>query len=185
VLLGWLPIYIAALVGATFMIVTGCITMEEAYRAIDWRAIFVIAGLLPLGTAMDETGAAGFLAERALAVLEPLGPWWAIGGLYVFTALTNLIIPSAPLVVLMSPIVLSASAHLGVAPTTAMMAVAMACSASFVSPLSHPAHIMVMGPGGYRLVHYLKVGVPLAVITFVIVMLLLPRFWPLMALPTS
>jgi di/tricarboxylate transporter len=183
VLLGWLPIYIAALVGATLMIIAGCITMEDAYRAIDWRAIFVIACLLPLGTAMGETGAAGLLAERTLAVLEPLGPWWVIGGLYVFTGLANLIIPAAPLVVLMSPIVLSASGHLGISPETAMMAVAMSASGGFVSPLSHPAHIMVMGPGGYRFSHYLIMGLPLAALTFAIVMALLPWLWPLTPAP--
>jgi di/tricarboxylate transporter len=180
VLIGWLPIHLAALMGATLMIVSGCITMEEAYRAIDWPVIFVIAGLLPLGTALDASGAAFFLAEQLLVVLEPLGPWWVIGGLYIVTTVANLVIPAPALVVLMSPIVLSASSHLGFAPHTAMMAVAMAASASFVSPLSHSAHLMVMGPGGYRLSDYVKMGLPLALLTFALVMTLLPVLWPLL-----
>jgi len=90
-----------------------------------------------------------------------------------------MIIPTAALVVLMSPIVLSASADLGVEPHTAMMAVAMAASASFTSPISHPANILVMGPGGYRFVDYLKLGLPLTAVVFVTVMLLLPIVWPL------
>jgi di/tricarboxylate transporter len=179
VLIGWLPIHIAALIGATLMIVTGCLAVEEAYRAIDWPVIFVIAGLLPLGVALDHSGAAAYLAAPLLAVLEPLGPWWVIGGLYLVTAAANVVIPAPALVVLMTPIVLSASSHLGLAPYTAMMAVAMAASASFVSPISHPAHLMVMGPGGYRLADFVKVGLPLAVLIFALVMGLLPVLWPL------
>jgi len=178
-LTGWLPIYIAAVIGSTLMILTRCLSMEEAYRAIEWRAIFLIAGMLPLGTAMEQTGAAQFLAEQTMNVLGPLGPWWVIGGLYLITAAGTMIIPTAALVVLMSPIVLSASGDLGIAPQTAMMAVAMAASASFTSPISHPANILVMGPGGYRFADYLKVGLPLTAVVFVTVMLLLPIFWPL------
>ncbi len=154
-LTGWLPIYIAAVIGSTLMILTRCLSMEEAYRAIQWRAIFLIAGMLPLGTAMEQTGAAEFLAEQTMNVLGPLGPWWVIGGFYLITAAGTMIIPTAALVVLMSPIVLSASGDLGIAPQTAMMAVAMAASASFTSPISHPANILVMGPGGYRFADYL------------------------------
>jgi di/tricarboxylate transporter len=179
VLIGWLPIHIAALIGATLMILMGCLVIDEAYRAIDWPVIFVIAGLLPLGTALDHSGAAAFLAAPLLAVLEPMGPWWVIGGLYVVTAIANLVIPAPALVVLMAPIVLSASSHLNVAPHTAMMAVAMAASASFASPVSHAAHLMVMGPGGYRLADFVKVGLPLAVMIFALVMALLPVLWPL------
>jgi di/tricarboxylate transporter len=178
-LTGWLPIYIAAVIGSTLMILTRCLSMEEAYRAIEWRAIFLIAGMLPLGTAMEQTGAAEFLAEQTMNLLGPLGPWWVIGGLYLITAAGTMIIPTAALVVLMSPIVLSASGDLGIAPQTAMMAVAMAASASFTSPISHPANILVMGPGGYRFADYLKVGLPLTAVVFVTVMLLLPIFWPL------
>jgi di/tricarboxylate transporter len=90
-----------------------------------------------------------------------------------------MIVPTAALVVLMSPIVLSACAEMGIEPQTAMMAVAMAASASFTSPISHPANILVMGPGGYRFVDYIKVGVPLTLIIFIATMFLLPVFWPL------
>ena len=123
--------------------------------------------------------AAALLAEQTMNVLGPRGPWWVIGGLYLITAAGTMIIPTAALVVLMSPIVLSASADLGVEPQTAMMAVAMAASASFTSPISHPANILVMGPGGYRFVDYLKLGLPLTAVVFVTVMLLLPIVWPL------
>ena len=179
VLTGWLPISIAALIGATLMVLIRCLSMEDAYRAIDWRAVFLIAGMLPLGTALANTGAARLLAGTAVDLLGTLGPWYVIGGLYLVTALATMIVPTAALVVLMSPVVLSASASLGIAPTTAMMAMAMAASASFTSPISHPANILIMGPGNYRFKDYIRAGIPLTVVVFVIVMLLLPVFWPL------
>jgi di/tricarboxylate transporter len=179
VMLGYAPIAVAAVVGGTIMVLTGCLSMENAYRAIDWRAIFLIAGMLPLGTAMQDTGAATYLADQVMMLLGDAGPWPVIMGLYILTAMATMIIPTAALVVLMSPIVLSAMGDLGLEPQTAMMAVAMAASASFTSPISHPANILVMGPGGYRFVDYLKVGVPLTLVVFVAVMAMLPIFWPL------
>jgi len=179
VLLGYAPISVAAVVGGSIMVLTGCLTMEQAYRAIDWRAIFLIAGMLPLGTAMQSTGAATYIADQVMLLLGDAGPWPVIMGLYIVTAMATMIIPTAALVVLMSPIVLSAMSDMGYAPETAMMAIAMAASASFTSPISHPANILVMGPGGYRFVDYLKVGVPLTIVVFIAVMILLPFFWPL------
>jgi len=183
VIAGYAPIAVAAVVGGSIMVLTGCLTMEQAYRAIDWRAIFLIAGMLPLGTAMQHTGAASYLADQVMLLLGDAGPWPVIAGLYVVTAMATMIIPTAALVVLMSPIVLSAMADMGLAPQTAMMAIAMAASASFTSPISHPANILVMGPGGYRFVDYIKVGVPLTLVVFATVMILLPILWPLTPLP--
>jgi di/tricarboxylate transporter len=180
VMAGYVPISVAAVVGGSIMVLTGCLDMEQAYRAIDWRAIFLIAGMLPLGTAMQETGTASYLAAQVMDLLGDAGPWPVIGGLYVMTAMATMIIPTAALVVLMSPIVLSAMGDLGLQPETAMMAIAIAASASFTSPISHPANILVMGPGGYRFVDYLKIGVPLTLIIFVTVMVILPIFWPLL-----
>ena len=179
VMLGYAPISIAAVIGGTIMVLTGCLNMEQAYRAIDWRAIFLIAGMLPLGTAMQDTGAATFLAGQVMGLLGDAGPWPVIMGLYILTAMATMIIPTAALVVLMSPIVLSAMADMGLQPETAMMAIAIAASASFTSPISHPANILVMGPGGYRFVDYLKVGVPLTIVVFITAMVLLPVLWPL------
>jgi di/tricarboxylate transporter len=179
VMAGYAPIAVAAVVGSTIMVLTGCLKMEDAYRAIDWRAIFLIAGMLPLGTAMQDSGTAAYLAAKVMELLGDAGPWPVIMGLYVLTAMATMIVPTAALVVLMSPIVLSAMADLGLRPETAMMAVAMAASASFTSPISHPANILVMGPGGYRFVDYIKVGVPLTIIVFATVMLVLPVLWPL------
>jgi len=188
VLAGVLPIAVSAIIGASAMVLTGCLSMDQAYRAIDWRAVFLIAGMLPLGIAMHESGTAEFLANLVITGLGGLGPWPVIAGLYLVTAFATMIIPTAVLVVLMSPIVILASAEMGIEPNTAMMAIAMAASASFTSPISHPANILVMGPGGYRFSDYLKLGVPLSLVVFVTVMILLPIFWPVVpvdSVPTA
>jgi di/tricarboxylate transporter len=179
IMFGNIPTAVAAVVGASIMILTGCLTMEYAYRAIDWKAIFLIAGMLPLGTAMLETGAASFLATQVTDLLGNSGPWTVVMGLYVLAALGTLVIPSAVLVVLMAPIVLSTMADLGLHPETAMMAIAIAAGASFISPISHPANILVMGPGGYKFADYIKVGLPLMIVVFIVVSLMLPLVWPL------
>ncbi len=177
VFFGWFPIAITAIAGAALMVLFGCLKMEEAYRAIDWKAVFLIAGMLPLGLAIERSGAAALLADGVLSTVGGYGPWVVVGALYLITALATTIIPTAALVVLMAPIVITSCADLGVPPQPAMMAVAMAASASFTSPISHPANILVMGPGGYRFVDYIKVGAPLALVVFVVVMLALPFFW--------
>jgi di/tricarboxylate transporter len=179
VLLGFLPIAICAVAGATLMVLTGCLKMEDAYRAIEWRAIFLIAGMLPLGTALQQSGAAAFLAEGVLNIAGSMGPWGVVIGLYLVTAVATMVIPTAALVVLMAPIVLKASADMGIDPHSAMMAMSIAASASFTSPISHPANLLVMGPGGYQFKDYVKIGVPLTIVVLLVTLLLLPWVWPL------
>ncbi len=179
VIMGWVPIYIAVVIGAAFMVLTRCLTMEEAYRYIEWKAVFLIAGMLPLGTALDKSGAARLLAEGVVGVLGPFGPYAVLFGLLVITFLGTSIIPTAALVVLMVPIALKTSASLGISPYALMMGIALAASSSFTSPISHPANVLVMGPGGYRFIDYIKVGVPLTLLILVVLMVVLPIFWPL------
>ena len=179
VIMGWLPIYIAVVIGAAVMVLSGCLTMDEAYRYIEWKAVFLIAGMLPLGTALDKTGAARLLAEGVMGSLGPLGPHAVLFGLLVITFIGTSIIPTAALVVLMVPIALNTSAGLGISPYALMMGIAMAASSSFTSPISHPANVLVMGPGGYRFIDYIKVGVPLTLLVLVVLMVTLPLFWPL------
>lgn len=173
-----MPISIAAIAGATLMVLSGCLNMEQAYRAIEWRSIFLIAGMLPLGIAMQHTGAAALLAQSMLDLLGPGGPWAVIVGLYAITALGALIVPTVALVLIMAPIALTLSAELGVSAQTAMMAVAVAAT-SLASPVSHPANTLVMGPGGYRFTDYMKLGIPLTLVVFLVTAFLLPIFWPL------
>jgi di/tricarboxylate transporter len=179
VFFGLMPISIAAVIGATLMVLSRCLTMEEAYRYIEWPAVFLIAGMLPLGIAMEQTGAALFLADGVISVVGGLGPRAVLAGIYILTALATQIIPTAALVVLMAPIAMNTAADLGLSPLPLMMTMAMAASASFSSPVSHPANVLVMGPGGYRFVDYLKLGLPLTLVVLIIVVLLVPILWPL------
>jgi len=181
VIAGWVPIYIAVVIGAAVMVLTRCLTMEEAYRYIEWKAVFLIAGMLPLGTALDKTGAARLLAENVVAFVGPMGPHAVLGGLLLITFLATSIIPTAALVVLMVPIALNTAAGLGLSPHALLMGIALAASSSFTSPISHPANVLVMGPGGYRFVDYLKLGIPLTLVVFLVLMLVLPLFWPLVS----
>ncbi len=182
VIFGWLPIYIAVVIGAAVMILTKCLTMDEAYRFIEWKAVFLIAGMLPLGVALDQTGAAALVAEQTIAILGPFGPYGVLFGLLVITFIATSIIPTAALVVLMVPIALKTSAGLGISPYPLMMGIAMAASSSFTSPISHPANVLVMGPGGYKFMDYVKVGVPLTLVILVLLMIVIPIFWPLNSL---
>jgi di/tricarboxylate transporter len=179
VIMNWLPIYIAVVIGAATMVLTRCLTMEEAYRYIEWKAVFLIAGMLPLGTALDKSGTAGLLAEGVVGFLGPFGPHAVLFGLLAITFIGTSIIPTAALVVLMVPIALQTAAGMGLSPHALMMGIAMAASSSFTSPISHPANVLVMGPGGYRFIDYIKVGLPLTVVVMLVLMLALPIFWPL------
>jgi di/tricarboxylate transporter len=179
VILGWVQIYIAAVIGAALMVLVGCLSMKEAYLQIEWKAVFLIAGMLPLGTALDQTGAAKLIADGVVALVGPYGPNAVMLGLVGLTFLATCFVPTAALVVLMAPIALSTSTHMGLSPFGLMMAIAMAASASFMTPVSHPANILVMGPGGYRFADYLKVGGLLTLVVLVVLMVVLPVFWPL------
>lgn len=178
VILNWLPISISAVVGATLMVLTGCLTMEEAYRFIEWKAVFLIAGMLPLGIAMQQTGAARFLADGVVASVGGLGPMAVMTGLFILTTLATQVMPNPAVAVLLAPIALSTAHDLGMSPYALMMTVALAASASFLSPVSHPANVLIMGPGGYRFKDYIRVGFPLTLVVLVVTLLVLPIFWP-------
>jgi di/tricarboxylate transporter len=177
-ILGFVPIAIAGLSGAALMILFGCLSMEEAYRAIEWKVVFLIAGMLPLGAAIENTGVAQMGAAALIAAVGDLGTRWVVAALFMVTVLATQIVPTAALVVLMAPVALGTAGTLGVSPHLLMMTVAIAASSSFASPLSHPAHLLVMGPGGYRFTDYLKVGVPLTLVIFCVSVWLLPILWP-------
>jgi di/tricarboxylate transporter len=175
---GLVPIAIAAISGAALMVLVGCLGMEEAYRAIEWKVVFLIACMLPLGAAIENTGAAQMGAGALIDTVGHMGPRWVVAALFAVTVLGTQIIPTAALVVLMAPVALSAAESLGISPHLLMMTVAVSASASFASPLSHPAHLLVMGPGGYRFTDYVKVGVPVTLLALAVAVWLLPILWP-------
>ncbi len=179
VALGWLPIFIAALSGAILMVLTRCISMDEAYEAIEWKAIMLIAGMLSLGVAMQETGVTTLLAQYMLESLASLGPQGILAGLFIITCLFAQIMPTAAVAVLMAPIALITAADLGMSPYALMMVVAIGSSSSFLSPVGHPVNLLVMSIGGYRFTDYTKVGLPLVILFGLIAVFVLPLFWPL------
>jgi len=175
---GWLPIAISAVIGVALMILTGCLSMEEAYRHIEWKAVFLIAGMLPLGIAMEQTGAAQYLANRMIALIGSLGPLAVMAGFFLLAALASQVMPNPAVAVLLAPIALNTASDLGMSPYTLMMTVAVSASAAFLSPVGHAANVLVMGPGGYRFSDYIKVGLPLTIVTMIVVLLVMPLFWP-------
>jgi di/tricarboxylate transporter len=179
VLVGWLPLAIAALIGAALMVLTGCLSMEDAYYYIDWRAVFLIACMLPLGIAMEQTGTASLLAERMVDLVGDLGETALLAGLFVFTTALSQVMPNPVVTVLMAPIAINTAVDQSLSPYALMMVVAIAASASFMSPVGHPANVLVMGPGGYRFTDYIRIGIPLTILVLVITALVLPVFWPL------
>jgi di/tricarboxylate transporter len=178
VILDLVPIAISALVGIVLMIVTRCLTMEEAYRAIEWKAVFLIAGMLPLGIAMEQTGAASFLAEGMVSLVGGLGPLAVLAGLFILAALASQVMPNPAVAVLLAPIALNTARDLGISPYPFMMAVAISASAAFLSPVGHSANVLVMGPGGYRFADYTKVGIPLTLVVLLVVLVAVPIIWP-------
>jgi len=178
VILGWVPIAIMVVVGVVLMVITGCLTMDEAYRSIEWKAVFLIAGMIPLGIAMQKTGAASFVATWMVNLLGVYGPTVIMAGLFILTSLATQVMPNPAAAVLLVPIALNTASDLGVSPYPLAMTVAVAASAAFLSPVGHPANLLIMGPGGYRFSDYIKVGLPLTLVIFLVVMLVTPIFWP-------
>jgi di/tricarboxylate transporter len=167
--------------GALVMVLAGILTMDQAYAAVEWRSIFLVAGMLPLGVAMTQSGAAALLADKLLALLGPAGPLAVLAGLFVLTTLLTQTMHGAAVATVMAPIAIRAAQQIGADPRALAMGVALATSMAFLTPLGHPVNVLVMGPGGYHFRDYFKVGWPLAILIFGIVMLLLPVFWPLAA----
>ena len=178
VILDWLPIAITAVAGVVLMVLTRCLTMEEAYGAIEWKAVFLIAGMLPLGIAMEQTGAARFLAEGMVGLVGGLGPVAVLAGLFVLAALASQVMPNPAVAVLLAPVALNTANDLGISPYPLMMAVAVSASAAFLSPVGHSANVLVMGPGGYRFADFTKVGIPLTLVVLAVVVVVLPILWP-------
>ncbi len=178
VILGYLPIAIAALMAIVLMVLTSCIKMEEAYKSIEWRSVFLIAGMLPLGIAIENTGAAKVMADAVVSLVGPFGPMGLVAGLYLLTSFSTLAIPPAALVVVMSPIAVTIAEQFSISPEPLMMAVAIAAAGTFLSPVSHAANLLIMGPGGYNFMDFFRIGLPLSLIILAIIMVLMPFVFP-------
>ncbi len=177
ILLGWVPVATGILAGVALMVLTRCLTAEEAYRAVEWPVVVLIAGLLSLGAALEETGAASLAGGMLLDVLGGVGPLGVMAALMVAASLAAQLIPGPAVVVLFGPVALAGAAQLGVAPHALVLGIAMMAT-SVSSPISQPALTLVMNPAGYRRRDYLKLGIPVTLLLFFMTLLLAPRVFP-------
>ena len=179
VMAGWLPVSAAMFIGALLMVLTGTLTMDEAYRSIEWKSVFLIAGMLPLGLAMEKTGTAQLLAGQIVSLVGAWGPLAVMMGIYLMTGLLTEVMSNAAATVLAVPIAIDSARILGANPHAFVMAIVIAASTSFLMPIGHQVNVLVFGPGGYRFADYTKVGLWLNLLLFVLTALILPLIWPL------
>lgn len=172
------PLAVAFMTGALLMFVTRCLTPEEAYRDIDWKVLILIGSMLALGAAMEETGAAAFLAGRIVEIAGAYDPVWLLTGFFVLTVLLTQPMSNQAAAIVVVPLAIQTALAASLDPRPFAMMVAVAASVSYLTPLE-PACLMVYGPGRYRFADFLKVGAPLTVAIYLIAILLVPRVWPL------
>jgi di/tricarboxylate transporter len=172
--LGILPIMFSATLGAVGMVLLRCLTPREAYESIDWSIIMLIAGTLPLGMAMENSGAARFLADGIIDVVGPYGPWIVLCALFLLTSILTEIMSHAAAAVLIAPIAYNTALELAVSPKPFFMAVAIAASSCFMTPISHQSNALVMGPGGYHFLDFTKAGAALNFSIWILATALIP-----------
>jgi di/tricarboxylate transporter len=174
-----LPILVSAIVGCLAMILTGCLKPQEAYESIDWFVIFLLAGVIPLGLAMENTGTAAFIANGILQVTENLGDTAIIAVFYLLSTVFASIMSHNAAAILLVPIGVASARELGLDPFPILMAITFAASSAMSTPFGYHTNLMVYGPGNYRFSDFLKVGIPLNLIFWVLSSLLIPVIWPL------
>ncbi len=173
-----IPGVAAVLLAAVAMILTRCLTMEEAYGEMNWASVVLLAGTLPLATALQKTGAVQFLAAGLTQSLGEWGPLAILGGFFVLTSVCSQFISNTATTVLMAPIAYQVATQLGFSPYPYLMVVALAASTSFSTPIASMSNTLVLGPGGYRFTDFLKVGVILQLLMLVAGLIVVPFFFP-------
>lgn len=176
---GLFPIAPMMLAGAMAMVVTRVISMEEAYRAIDWKAVFLIAGMLPLGIAMESTGTAQLLADQLILWTGSWGVIAVLACVFIMTALLTEVISNAAATVLMVPIAIDVAFSLNANAQPFVMATVLAASTSFLTPVGHQVNVLVFGAGGYKFSDYSRLGIGLNLLMLLLVVTVLPLIWPL------
>jgi len=171
-IIGIYPTVTATMLAAALLIATRCVKIETIYRNISWATIVLIAGILPLTTALNITGAAKTMSEGLINVLGTMGPLGMLAVIFIITAITGAFLSNTPAAVLISPIAIEVAQSLGVSPQAFAMTVAIACSAAYVTPVSSPVNLLAMEAGGYTFRDFLRVGLPLLALTLVVTVLL-------------
>ncbi|WP_198265231.1 SLC13 family permease [sulfur-oxidizing endosymbiont of Gigantopelta aegis] len=173
------PSVTAVLLAALAMIVTGCISMNNAYHSLNTQSLVLIAGMLPMATALDKTGAVTLLANGLVNGLGDYGPFALMAGLFVLTSLFSQFISNTATTVLIAPIAVAAAIALNISVYPILMTVAIAASTAFATPVASPVNTLVLGPGGYKFNDFVKIGVPLQILAMLITLLTVPLLFPL------
>lgn len=176
--LGVMSIASAAIAGAVLAILTRCVDLKDAYRAIEWNVLFLIYGMLGVGLAMEKTGGAAWLAGGAVSTMEAFGPIAILAAIYLLSSLLTEAVTNNAVAILLTPIVISIAGSLDVDPRPFIVAVMFGASASFLTPIGYQTNTYVYSAGGYRFSDFLKVGIPLNLVLWVVAMVLIPVFWP-------
>ena len=173
------PLEMAAVTGAIILVLTKCVTEEQAYRGIDWVTIFLFAGMMPVATAMDKSGAGQLIADYVIAFLgsEP-SPYALCTVLFLLSVTLTQFMSNTASAALLCPIGISIAKGIGVSPHAVIMAIAIAASCAFATPVGTPPNTLVLGAGGYKFMDYVKAGLPLIVIQVVLCSVLIPMIWP-------
>jgi di/tricarboxylate transporter len=175
---GVVPAVVAGLIAAVAMVLLRVLRPEQAYRAVNWTTVILVGAMIPVSTAMVQTGAADLLARGLVTVVGNAGPYALLTGLFVLTAVLGQLISNMATALIVIPIALSAAAELGVSARPVLMAVTVAAAAAFLTPVATPVNMMVMEPGGYRFGDYWKLGLPVLVLFFGVAVFLVPLYWP-------
>lgn len=175
---GILPIVATAICGVILMVLTGCLSNEEAYQSINWKVIFLLGGVLPLGVAMQKTGAAQLMVNSVILNFEHLGPTAVLSAFFFLSMMLTNLISNQATAALLAPIAIEASTSIGVNAEPLLVAVTMAASLSFMSPIGYQTNTMIFGPGQYKFMDFVKVGTPLNILFWVIGTFAIPIFWP-------
>ena len=175
-----MPLHVASTLGALVCVLTGVIGEKQAYRSIDWTTIFLFAGMLPLASAMNTTGAGKQIADLVVGMLgESPSPFVIMTAMFWLTCILTQFMSNTASTTLLAPISLAIAQSIGASPQAILMVVAMAASCAFATPVGTPPNTLVLGPGGFRFNDYIKVGTPLIVICYIVLMIVAPIFWPL------
>jgi len=176
--LNLISVPIAAIVGMLLVYILRCITPEEAYQMVNWRALILIGGMLALGIAIQDTGTASYLSDGIITLTLGMDPMWLLGGFFVLSMLLSQPMSNQAAAVVVVPIAIQTALQLGLNPRSFAVMITLGASCSFLTPLE-PSCMMVYGPGNYRFIDFLKVGIPLTVIIFFTALVMVPIFWPL------
>lgn len=175
---GVVPAVVAGLLAAIAMVLLGVLRPEQAYRAVNWTTVVLVGAMIPVSTAMVQTGAADLMAAGLVSVVGGAGPYALLTGLFLLTAGLGQLISNTATALIVVPIALSAATELGVSARPVLMALTVACAASVLTPVATPVNMMVMEPGGYRFGDYWKLGLPVLLLFLAVAVLLVPLFWP-------